>query len=61
MTYNYVCGAGGQLNPAVSVAYGVVGRLPWRKVPVYVAGQYLGSFCACCLVYLVYFGKVVTW
>lgn len=38
--------SGGHINPAVTVAFAVLGKLPWRKVPHYIAGQYLGSFLA---------------
>ena len=43
--------SGGHLNPAVSLAMGVVKKLEWRKVPLYMAAQYLGAFL----------GAVVLW
>ncbi|KAK7116040.1 aquaporin-10-like [Littorina saxatilis] len=46
--------SGGHINPAVSVAMATLGRLPWRKVPIYALGQYLGSFLAAVVVFLVY-------
>ena len=43
--------SGGHLNPAVSLAMGVIKKLEWRKVPLYMAAQYLGAFL----------GAVVLW
>ena len=34
-----------------------LGRLPWLKFPLYALGQYLGSFFASIVVYLVYMGR----
>ncbi|XP_065190422.1 aquaporin-9-like [Sycon ciliatum] len=53
----YVAGAisGAHMNPAISVAMAVYGRLPWRQVPVYVASQMLGSFTASVLCFAVYY------
>lgn len=52
----YISGgvSGGHINPAVTVAQAVRGRLPWVKVPFYLAGQYGGSFIASLSIYLVY-------
>ncbi|KAK3608180.1 hypothetical protein CHS0354_034135 [Potamilus streckersoni] len=52
----YVSGgvSGGHLNPAVTLALSCLGRFPWKKVPVYMLAQYLGSFVASACVYLVY-------
>ncbi len=33
----HICGA--HFNPAVTVAFAVIGRFPWKQVPAYVAGQ----------------------
>ena len=38
--------SGAHFNPAVSVAFAVVGRFPWREVPAYVAAQCLAAIAA---------------
>ena len=54
----YISGgiSGGHLNPAVTLALAVTKKFPWRKVPTYFLGQYLGSFFASVVVYFVYWG-----
>ena len=47
---------GGHINPAVTLAMAVVGRLKWIKVPVYWLAQYLGAFFGTICVFLVYYG-----
>ncbi len=34
-------------NPAVTVAFALARRFPWRNVPGYIAGQILGAILAC--------------
>ena len=51
--------SGGHINPAVTVAMASVGKFPWRKVPHYLAGQYLGAFLASLMVFLVYWDALV--
>jgi len=46
--------SGGHINPAVTLAMATIGRLPWKKVLPYMAGQFLGGFLACPLIYAVY-------
>lgn len=36
--------SGSHLNPAVTTSFAVRGMLPWKKVPHYIAAQYLGKF-----------------
>ncbi|KAK3790341.1 hypothetical protein RRG08_062574 [Elysia crispata] len=53
----YVAGgiSGGHLNPAVTLTLCLFKRVSWVKLLPYWLGQYLGSFVASCLVYLVYY------
>ncbi len=52
----YVAGgvSGAHLNPAVTLAFAVRRRFPWRKVIPYVVAQVVGAFVGAALVYLVY-------
>ena len=47
--------SGGHINPAVTIAFAVTGKLKWRKVPHYIAGQCLGSFTAQVLIFITYY------
>jgi len=51
--------SGGHLNPAVTVAMATLGKLPWRKVPHYLAAQYTAGFLASAVVFLVYWDALV--
>ena len=51
--------SGGHLNPAVSLALAISGKLSWRKVPYYMLGQYIGAFLGAASVYFVYYGKLL--
>ena len=42
------------LNPAVSIAMVVAGRMSFRKLPVYVLGQFAGAFVAAALLYVLF-------
>lgn len=46
--------SGGHINPAVTVGMATVGKLPWNKVPHYLAGQYLGAFVGAVGAFAVY-------
>ncbi|MDP6442565.1 MAG: MIP family channel protein [Pirellulaceae bacterium] len=46
--------SGAHLNPAVSVAMAVHGRLAWSKLAPYIVAQMLGAIVASGLVYVVY-------
>lgn len=52
----YVAGwaSGGHLNPAVTLGLVATGELAAGKMPIYVAGQFLGAFLGAILVYLSY-------
>ena len=49
------------MNPAVTLAFAVVRRLDWIKVPVYWLAQLLGAFIASAIVYGVYSGRFEMW
>jgi len=57
----YVAGAisGAHINPAVTLALAVRGKLPWNKVLPYWAAQVLGAFIAAAILYFVYQGAIV--
>ncbi|OCT98920.1 aquaporin-7 [Xenopus laevis] len=46
--------SGAHMNSAVSLTNAVLGNLPWKKLPVYVLAQMLGSFLAAVVVYCLY-------
>lgn len=50
--------SGGHINPAVSLALALLGKFPWRKVPVFMLAQYLGAFVGSAIVYCVYIGAL---
>lgn len=49
------------MNAAVTFANCAVGRMPWRKFPLYVLGQFLGSFLASATTYLLFYGECSSW
>jgi glycerol uptake facilitator protein len=57
----YVAGAisGAHLNPAVTLALAVRGKVAWNKVLPYMAAQILGAFIAAMILYFVYQGAIV--
>ncbi|KAM9311876.1 aquaporin-9 [Gastrophryne carolinensis] len=59
----YACGgvSGGHINPAVSFAMCVTGRLPWIKLPFYVCAQLLGAMAGSALVYAVYYEALISY
>ena len=46
--------SGGHLNPAITVALAMVGRISWRRIPHYLLAQYLGALLGGALVFLIY-------
>ncbi|XP_010715575.2 aquaporin-9 [Meleagris gallopavo] len=52
----YVSGgiSGGHINPAVSLAMCVAGRLKWTKLPIYILAQLLGAFVGAAAVFGIY-------
>ena len=46
MIYTFGDISGAHLNPAVTTAFAVAGRLPWQVVPGYIGAQCVGAFVA---------------
>jgi glycerol uptake facilitator protein len=46
------------LNPAVSVAMLLAGRMAFRKLPVYLAAQFTGAFLGACAVYALFYSSI---
>jgi glycerol uptake facilitator protein len=57
----YIAGAisGAHINPAVTLAFAVAGKFPWRKVIPYWIAQVAGAFIAALFLYFVYQGALV--
>lgn len=54
MIYTFGDVSGAHLNPAVTLAFAVGRRFPWREVPGYVAAQTVGAFAASGLLKLLF-------
>ncbi len=52
--YSVAAVSGAHLNPAVSVGLALAGKFDWGKVPIYIAGQFIGAFIGATLVWLAY-------
>lgn len=52
--------AGAHLNAAITIMHCILGNLPWRKLPAYLLGQFLGSFLAAATVFGTYYGIAVS-
>ncbi|MEM7384697.1 MAG: MIP/aquaporin family protein [Verrucomicrobiota bacterium] len=44
----------GHLNPAVTLGFAAIGEFPWKQVPTYIAGQFVGAFLGAVIVFLHY-------
>lgn len=49
--------SGGHINPAVSLAMCVTGRLKWTKLPIYILAQLLGAFVGAAAVFGIYYSE----
>ncbi|NXI42060.1 AQP7 protein, partial [Galbula dea] len=47
--------SGAHLNAAITITHCILGNLPWRKLPAYLIGQFLGSFTAAATVFALYY------
>ncbi|XP_065596189.1 aquaporin-7-like [Cyrtonyx montezumae] len=47
--------SGAHLNAAITLTHCILGNLPWRKLPAYLLGQFLGSFLAAATVFGLYY------
>ncbi|NXD83372.1 AQP7 protein, partial [Halcyon senegalensis] len=47
--------SGAHLNAAITLTHCLLGNLPWKKLPAYLAGQFLGSFMAAATVFSLYY------
>lgn len=50
--------SGGHINPAVTLAMAIIGRLPWSRVPFYILGQMIGGFLSAPVIYGVYYEAI---
>lgn len=48
--------SGAHLNPAVTVGFCASGRLSWKAVPQYFAGQFLGAVCGAIVLAVIFAG-----
>jgi glycerol uptake facilitator-like aquaporin len=49
--------SGGSANPNVSIMFCLLGKMKWRKLPVYIVSEFIGAFLAAVVAYFVYEGK----
>lgn len=46
--------SGAHFNPAVTIAFASIGKMPWAQVPGYIIGQMIGGIIGATLVWLTY-------
>ncbi|EHB02656.1 Aquaporin-7 [Heterocephalus glaber] len=51
--------SGAHMNAAVTFTSCALGRMPWKKFPVYVLGQFLGSFMAAATIYCLFLKAIL--
>jgi glycerol uptake facilitator protein len=49
--------SGGHINPAVTIAFALLGLFPWSMVLGYIVSQILGAFVGAMMVYLAYMDR----
>ena len=49
--------SGAHFNPALTIAFAVIGKLDWSLVPIYLAGQFIGGFLGAALVFIQYYDQ----
>lgn len=49
----------GLINPAITLAFAIIGKLPWKRVPLYTISQVIGGFIGGLAVYGVYYEKIM--
>ena len=59
----YVAGgvSGSFLNPAVNVAFALLGKMRWVNAVFYSVAQYLGAFTASMVIYANFYGMMTSW
>ncbi|KAM6170089.1 aquaporin-7 [Rhynchocyon petersi] len=50
--------SGAHMNSAVTFANCALGRMSWKKFPIYVLGQFLGSFLAAATIYCLFYKAI---
>ncbi|KAF6123066.1 aquaporin 7 [Phyllostomus discolor] len=51
--------SGAHMNAAVTFASCALGRMAWKKFPVYVLGQFIGSFLAAATIYCLFYSAII--
>ncbi|XP_065734812.1 aquaporin-7 [Phocoena phocoena] len=51
--------SGAHMNAALTFTNCALGRMSWKKFPVYVLGQFLGSFLAAATIYLLFYTAII--
>ncbi|EPQ03524.1 Aquaporin-7 [Myotis brandtii] len=53
--------SGAHMNAAVTFTNCALGHLPWKKFPVYVLGQFVGSFLAAASIYGIFYAAIMNY
>ncbi|XP_017509924.3 aquaporin-7 isoform X6 [Manis javanica] len=57
--HEHVCHDGAHMNAALTFTNCALGRMAWKKFPVYVLGQFLGSFLAAATIYCLFYPAII--